>query len=1830
MNNHLSLTSSQPISKLLRLMDLDQLQIYDSEGLSVIDYLGKTGLETQLTESDHYGDKDASISVDLGDTSLSQLNRLLNLSSTYNSFYESLTFPNVKLEAYATEAHDHEYLTLTSEVVAGGSLEGNWAFLGDTGALRELRLAVTLTHRSGSFRKDRQVMIEAQFELEGHQVNVYLDLATGHAGLWTLRFSDVNTGESDERTFTLQNLFKVFISEDNYEALPEGIKKATDFGLDELTIQFDPDRKELHQVSFSLTSGPDFSWDFIGSGEDASLALRNFELNLTAYPLQKNYQGTLHLGAKVGKLLATADLPIPLQGDLVFNVHTPEEEITLDDINGLMGGEDFSNHLPNASGIHDLTFNLSKLQVAWNLTESKLTAFDLQLSVTSDEDGYEIWENHLYLKSFDLELHLMQDQGWQSSGSIRSTALIEGTEVSVRLDKTVGDYWEVYLTDAVYFGKGLTGVTSLTATDLTQDDNGALPAKVEEVSPEEENRQTVLRQFRVHFDTQPSFKVSHVLVYLDTFGKTEIVRDKVTLLDASFLLEVDNPFDDYLLESAQLAGQLALGGHKVRLLSEKNGTNSHWTFSGKSQPGDEISITELFQVSLQAIGVNHIEEDQLPKVTIKDLDLTYVPDFQHLKFAGKSHLVITEKLEADFAVDLDYTGKTDEGEEQEGHMYFLGEGKIRVGKVIFSLTADYTTEKDEITDQIRGWSFVADMDGTVSLSDLLHDVLSLSGIDLPEAMPIDVSVSDVRFESIPTKKYYLLRGAAHLDTLNLSKDKGWQLSLDAKLEATRPEVTQSAPAQGLEYVVDAHAELDLIKNHDTGEKITLEMAAQTMADTEGWFLSGKMAENDSISLDQLVADLQEKLGIDASVPALLKDVEVNGLSATLNTATKDFAFSLDIDFRMMSQSVDLHADLNITHDQEGVPSKHFAGSMNLGSGEDLRVFDLKFDENEGRSWMLGSYVNKKGETVSLRQLIGTLMGTEVSIPDFWSVTLQDALVTYSGTDQKVLFITHLGNGIDLSNLPLVGRLFQGDQELTMNYQIAAASASFGQSDWQYVNPLLPKDIKPFESSTTIGKGLEITATLNVSGAVKQLELPIATEESAEPDPGNQDTLASTPPVRFSKSTATDDSVRWFNVQKNIGPVHIDRIGIKYDSEAEEPKLKFVLDASLNARGLTIELEGLSVSSPLTRLDPSFNLDGLAIDYKNKLIEIGAALLRDTIEDQVTGLVYDEYNGAAILRFKTLSIGAIGSYAYVDGHPSLFIYAALNMPLGGPAFFFVTGLSAGFGYNRKLIVPSVDKVLEFPLVAQAMGGKSLPEGAGKETLMEELDKIREYIPPSPGNVFLAAGLNFTTFKLIDSTVLLTAAFGEHTELNLLGVSTLSVPPNLGTGIKPLALVQMAIRGAFIPDEGFVGLSGQLTSNSYLFSENCHLTGGFAFHTWFSGEHAGDFVMTVGGYHPHFNVPAYYPTVPRVGIHWDLDERTQIKGEAYFALCAHAIMAGGKLEVNFEEGGLHAYLKAGANFLMSWEPFHYEAKMYTHVGGSYTYHFWGTHHISVDLGTEVELWGPEFGGKASLDLWITTIDIAFGSKKPAKPQALPNWQAFEDKFLPAQNHCQLMPLHGMVAEAAMDDSDALSTPSLGVFNAKHIGIGLETVVPSKLVNLKIAEGGQMPLSGNWNDQIGLSPMDVSRENFNCTLEIEIKYDGHHETDKFQFIPRTKSVPAALWSGNLTPQLNEESFVQEALMGLEIRLDKGTEEKKGTLINTSEASQATVKAIQWSSTDASDQLLSVRNDELQQLTVNDLTNHLDAVHDLAAAFGMDTKVDLSPDLMENWDLMANENNK
>ncbi len=918
--------------------------------------------------------------------------------------------------------------------------------------------------------------------------------------------------------------------------------------------------------------------------------------------------------------------------------------------------------------------------------------------------------------------------------------------------------------------------------------------------------------------------------------------------------------------------------------------------------------------------------------------------------------------------------------------------------------------------------------------------------------------------------------------------------------------------------------------------------------SHGWEFEGVLGHSVQLPAGQLIKDISKEFGSQANLPDAIENAKlsINDLNTSFNTLTKDFTFHIDTDFSIENKKLNTNFTVDFKN-YEGGFQKSFSGQVNIG---DLH-FNLVFSKSPQDKFFVASYENTAGGELPIAQLLNSLTAKNLVSNKSWSLSIKDALFAYHGAVQNnqgssgFLLGLDVGTGINLAKLPLVGQLFPKDQSLKFVFTPIIASADFLEPEVAALRTLstqgggaLPaKKEGATATSVAVKKGMNLSITLRLGSENIDLSLPVSFNDStgkAENDPGASTIGDSTPQT-------ADDGTKWFPIQKNFGPVSFQRLGLKYaDSE-----LHFLIDASLSIGPLSLSLEGLGVHSPISPIKPRFELSGLGLSYSSPPLEIGGAFLRRHVVP-ASGEAYDEYNGEAMIKAKAFSLSAIGSFAYYNHQPSLFIYAVLEYPLGGPAFFFVTGLAAGFGYNRSLLMPGINNVSSFPLVASATQGDNsggLEAGSSEAIstkISQEVAQLSKYIPPTTGQYFLAVGIKFTSFKLVDSFALLAVSFGRRLEIDLLGLSTAVMPPReAGKTIPALAEVQLALKVVFLPNEGFLGIQAQLTKASYLLSRDCHLTGGFAFFSWFkdqkdSDAKAGDFVLSLGGYHPRFKVPAHYPKVPRLGINWKVTPQLSILGESYFALTAHALMAGGHLKATWEDGSLKAWFAAGADFLVSWKPYHYDAEISLDMGVEYTFHFFGTHHISINVGADLHVWGPPFSGEATVHLFIVSFTVDFGQNAPKHAEPI-DWQHFKSSFLNAK---EKGPDKGKIEGYSINLKNGLvkqvkensGEPAYWLINPKEFALSIESSVPltakptvMKNSSLKIPETGIAPMD---TDQLG------------STLDINIKRGGVSVNDEFNFnTPVTKNIPVALWGKNLDIQLNGSKFIEDALMGLEI---------------------------------------------------------------------------------------------
>ena len=684
-------------------------------------------------------------------------------------------------------------------------------------------------------------------------------------------------------------------------------------------------------------------------------------------------------------------------------------------------------------------------------------------------------------------------------------------------------------------------------------------------------------------------------------------------------------------------------------------------------------------------------------------------------------------------------------------------------------------------------------------------------------------------------------------------------------------------------------------------------------------------------------------------------------------------------------------------------------------------------------------------------------------------------------------------------------------------------------------------------SSTNGLSISFYAFGNDEKHLHTINLPkLAKQKKEDPEPKPQENMLMA--INESSESESESGLGftgnavWKKINKTFSVLSIPKIGIGLDHK----RVVFLLDASLSISPLTFSLKEAGLGfvpkfDKIDKLDLKFYLSGFGVSFDNGVLSIGGGFYQSK-NDQNTHTVY---TGELLIRFKEIGLTAIGSYQA----GSMWAYLVLLAPLGGPPAFFVKGLAAGFGYNNRLILPSIEEVNSYPLIAAATGGfdkRNEPQDPSKE--IDLTKELESKIIPEKGQYFLTAGIKFTSFQIINGVLLATVSFGNDCELGLLGLAEITVPPKAGNSgeTKCLAKAQLAIKASVKPSEGVFCAEAQLTNESYILTKECKLTGGFAAYAWFGkNEHSGDFVVTLGGYHPSFNKPEHYPVVPRLGLNWHVNDNIGIVGEVYFALTPTCIMAGGKLSATYTQGDLRAWFVAYADMIIDWKPFHYDVVVGASIGASYTLDLWLIKKtFSIELRANLHLYGPKLRGDVEVSWYIISFTIHFeeGGDDPADQL---DWNGFTNSFLVDQSQPSSN-VSNANEEQFNPGKDILTICFEGV-TGKTPSEGIEIISPHQLA---ISASSKIPI-----DNTCVRPLRDENGDCNISSSTEFKIEKYNDSGLTEIYDSNKNlaenitsennqldfeskeikqkVPAALWGAG-EKQLNESNSVIEHACG------------------------------------------------------------------------------------------------
>ena len=537
------------------------------------------------------------------------------------------------------------------------------------------------------------------------------------------------------------------------------------------------------------------------------------------------------------------------------------------------------------------------------------------------------------------------------------------------------------------------------------------------------------------------------------------------------------------------------------------------------------------------------------------------------------------------------------------------------------------------------------------------------------------------------------------------------------------------------------------------------------------------------------------------------------------------------------------------------------------------------------------------------------------------------------------------------------------------------------------------------------------------------------------------------------------------------------------------------------------------------------------------------------DDMTWALKYLEYMGTCTVRMNGLTITSVAGLARIpsmsdgSGYVSMFLIAAV----GKKPYLFkpIKSLMLGFGINREMKLPVLSEFNDHPFIktlSDAAGSLSnIVEGSSPSQVsdpQEMLTNLKPHFPVKHGKHWLAIGAKFDMPEsfILDADMIIYSTFGSGSfSVGIIGIADIFYFPN------PPLLLGAGFQAVYDSEDNTLLVQVMLQDYSWIGLPILKVQGGIAYKQWFD---TGEFVVSIGGYHPNFLVPANYPQVPRLRIYWKLGDLVHVEGNCYFTICSSALMFGAGTSVVYS--GDKLYVNFGMNFdgLIYFDPFWFEFDL-----GVSIYLSWKEKY-NFELFAGVGVRGPKIHGEVTAKALGKTWVIPFGDNTPKASQI--DFKTFINRYVRQLSNDQYSQgigswfandswfeakiARGEVKLLESDESPygdeadpwlltpefelemETKFPSSSINAIEFTWISDVNNEPNKGIRPSNPEGGNIGIDGN---DISLNSIAGSIIDSSVSFEIcEIKDDNELPIDsnlmgELNFIRTVKSYPTALWS-------------------------------------------------------------------------------------------------------------------
>jgi hypothetical protein len=436
------------------------------------------------------------------------------------------------------------------------------------------------------------------------------------------------------------------------------------------------------------------------------------------------------------------------------------------------------------------------------------------------------------------------------------------------------------------------------------------------------------------------------------------------------------------------------------------------------------------------------------------------------------------------------------------------------------------------------------------------------------------------------------------------------------------------------------------------------------------------------------------------------------------------------------------------------------------------------------------------------------------------------------------------------------------------------------------------------------------------------------------------------------------------------------------------------ELSIHLSSFRLDELGLSILEAINSGSDTFgvSIKGLAVSFEKPPVILAGVFIHD--KKTTEGGSEESYRGGIAVSVLPYVFQAVGQYKVItkdNPHSelkSVFVYAQIEGPIVTIyGIATLEGIKLGFGYNSVVRGPSLEEITQNPFISGSGAGNS---GANPMKILETMTGTgqgggKPWVTEKDGAYWFAAGFKIVAAEMLAVSMValfgFPDGFGSGVIVSLYGDGVAQMPPK-APPMATLIYIEVGMSAEMNFKDGYLLIMASLSPSSHLWVPQCHLTGGAAVQYWFGDNpHSGDFVVTIGGYHPAYTPPSWYPVPKRLGLSFVVGDNIGIRGEAYFAVTPKCAMAGISFHMWMSIGPVGAHLDASADFFVQYKPLFFMGDVSVSIGVTFDMDFLFIHiHIEVDIGARLSIWGPNFGGIAHVDFWMWGFDIRFGADKP----------------------------------------------------------------------------------------------------------------------------------------------------------------------------------------------------------------------------------------------------------